>query len=322
LNYAVCTPNNTIHNIPRSKAMMLHLSLEDEVSANLVGGASGVDLVQLLSVESETEGSLNTGTEGLGVAESKDTMVVDLGLDEASSVQESLGTNLKADTLSSSLGVVDSLGTSLDISADTVVVAGSESAQVSETVEGDGVFGSAEANGSGVASDLALSDVVGSLTTEQEAVTANDSISSEGRALEDIKESAGVETGLFVDGREQSSLLAAVREERSAQVELEALGKVVLRLYLGAEGVGSGPRLGEDDTVSLVGVLCLDIARDEVALGILGAGDLEGDVGRGGGLDLERSAVEVEVPAQQVVGGLAEILPGWGNRLRERHGGE
>ena len=62
-------------------------------------------------------------------------------------------------------------------------------------------------------------------------------------------------------------------------------------------------------------------------------------------LDLERGAVEVEVPAQEVVGGLAEILrvihgrsvyrwkatntahfmktnlPGWGNGLREGHFG-
>ena len=65
-----------------------------------------------------------------------------------------------------------------------MVVAGSEGAEVSETVEGDGVFRSAEANGRGVAGDLALSDVVRSLTTKEESVAADDGISGEGRALQ------------------------------------------------------------------------------------------------------------------------------------------
>lgn len=117
-----------------------------------------------------------------------------------------------------------------------------------------------------------------------------------------------METRLLVDGREQSSLLAALGDQRGAQIELETLREVVLGLNLGAEDVGGGPRLGEDDTVGLVGVLGLDVTVDEVGLGVLGTSDLEGDVGGGGGLDLEGGAVEVEIPAQQVVGGLAEVL--------------
>ena len=95
-----------------------------------------------------------------------------------------LSTDLKADTLGGGLGVVDSLGTSLDVRADTVVVACSESAQVTETVKGDGVLGGTVAEGSSVTSNLALSNVVRCLTTEEEAVTADDSVSSEGRALQ------------------------------------------------------------------------------------------------------------------------------------------
>lgn len=94
-----------------------------------------------------------------------------------------LSTDLKADTLGGGLGVVDSLGTSLDVRADTVVVACSESAQVTETVEGDGVLGGTVAEGSSVTSDLALSNVVRGLGTEEETVTTENGVSSESGAL-------------------------------------------------------------------------------------------------------------------------------------------
>ena len=94
-----------------------------------------------------------------------------------------LSTDLKADTLGGGLGVVDSLGTSLDVRADTVVVACSESAQVTETVEGDGVLGGTVAEGSSVTSNLALSNVVRGLGTEEETVTTENGVSSESGAL-------------------------------------------------------------------------------------------------------------------------------------------
>ena len=94
-----------------------------------------------------------------------------------------LSADLEVDALGCSLGVVGGFGTSLDVRADTVVVACSESAQVTETVEGDGVLGGTVAEGSSVTSDLALSNVVRGLGTKQEAVTANDSVGGERRAL-------------------------------------------------------------------------------------------------------------------------------------------
>ena len=117
-----------------------------------------------------------------------------------------------------------------------------------------------------------------------------------------------MEAGLLVDGSKCSRLGATVASKGGVQVELEALGEVVLSLDLGAEGVGGGPRLGEDEAVGLVGVLCLDLAANEVSLSVLGAGDLEGDVGGRGRLRLERGAREVVVLAEEVVGGLAEVL--------------
>ena len=126
--------------------------------------------------------------------------------------------------------------------------------------------------------------------------------------LEEVKESAGVEAGLLVGGGDERSLSRAVAVDAGVQVEFETFCEVVLSLDLGAELVVGSPGLGEDDTVGLVGVLGLKIAGDSLGLVVLLASNLEGDVGRSDGLDLKAVALEVVVPAQQVVGGLAEIL--------------
>ena len=75
-----------------------------------------------------------------------------------------------------------------------------------------------------------------------------------------------------------------------------------------AEDVGGGPGLGEGETVNLVGPFALDVTVNGIGLGIAGSLDLEGNVGGGLCLDLERGAVEVVVLAKQVVGRLAKIL--------------
>ena len=77
-----------------------------------------------------------------------------------------LGTNFKRNTTSSSLGVINSLGTSFDVSRDLVVVTSGEGTEVVETVDGDSVFRSVVANGSGVAGDVALGNIVCSLSPE------------------------------------------------------------------------------------------------------------------------------------------------------------
>ena len=117
-----------------------------------------------------------------------------------------------------------------------------------------------------------------------------------------------MQAGLLVGGGEESSLASTVGGESGGKVELQALGKVVLGLDLGLDEVVGGPALGEDEAARLVGVLGLKIAGDSLGLVVLLASNLEGDVGRSDGLDLKAVALEVVVPAQQVVGGLAEIL--------------
>lgn len=117
-----------------------------------------------------------------------------------------------------------------------------------------------------------------------------------------------METRLLVDASQQSGLRAAVGREGSVQIDLEALGDLVLELELGAERVGGGPTLGEDDTVLLVDVLALEVAGDERRLGVARAANLEGDIGGSVGLDLERGSVDGEVLTEEVVGGLSKVL--------------
>lgn len=94
-----------------------------------------------------------------------------------------LGTNLDGNTTMGRLGVIDGFGTGLDILADTVVVAGREGLEVVQAMQGDGVIRSVKADSGSVLGDVALSNVVGSLTTEEEAVATNDGISGESGAL-------------------------------------------------------------------------------------------------------------------------------------------
>lgn len=90
-----------------------------------------------------------------------------------------LGTDFEVNTGGGSLGIVDSLGTSLDIGAYAVVVAGSECGPITQVVDGDSIVGSAEANSTRVTGEATFGDVVRCLGTEEESVTTEDSIGSE-----------------------------------------------------------------------------------------------------------------------------------------------
>lgn len=64
-----------------------------------------------------------------------------------------------------------------------MIVAGSERRPVAQAVEGNGVVRSAEADSTGVTGETALGDVVRSLGTDEESVTAEDGVGSEGWSL-------------------------------------------------------------------------------------------------------------------------------------------
>jgi len=83
-------------------------------------------MVQLLRVESETERSFDTRAKSLSISKGQDTSIVDFSLDECSLVEVGLNTNFESNTGRGGFGVVDSLGTSLDVRTHAVVVAGME----------------------------------------------------------------------------------------------------------------------------------------------------------------------------------------------------
>ena len=117
-----------------------------------------------------------------------------------------------------------------------------------------------------------------------------------------------MEAGLLVGGGEESRLRTGVGGEGGRELELDTLGDLVVNLDLGLEDVGGRPGLGEGETVGLVEELGLHITSDELGLGVAVPADLEEDVGGSGGLDLEGDAADGEVPAEEVVGRLSEIL--------------
>jgi len=197
-----------------------HLRFESEASANLVGRACGSDIVQLLGIDSKTERSLDARAQSLGVPEGKDAGVVNFRLDEGCRVQIGLGTDLEVNTGGGSLGLVDGLGTSFDIGAHTVVVTSSESRSITQAVDSDGVVGSTKADSTGVTGEAALSDVVRRLSTNEESVTTKDGVGSECWSLEDIKESAGVETGLLIYTGQQGRFGAFLGQQSGSEVEL------------------------------------------------------------------------------------------------------
>lgn len=65
-----------------------------------------------------------------------------------------------------------------------MVVRSGKGGQVAETVEGDGVVGGGVTESTGVSGDGAGSDIVRSLGTDKETVSANNSVGSEGGTLQ------------------------------------------------------------------------------------------------------------------------------------------
>ena len=104
-------------------------------------------------------------------------------LDERDGVDAVLGGNLEADSATGGLGVPLSLSTGLNQGVDLVVVRSGEDAGLVGGGDGGGVGGVGVTDGGGETRDFALSDIVGSLTTDKETITANDSVSGKSGAL-------------------------------------------------------------------------------------------------------------------------------------------
>lgn len=68
---------------------------------------------------------------------------------------------------------------------------------------------------------------------------------------------------LLVGRPEEDRLCVLIGVDGGGGVELKALGNLVVELDLVAERVVGGPGLSDGQAVGLVGVLALEIARDE-----------------------------------------------------------
>lgn len=165
-------------------------------------------------------------------------------LGEGRGVQAVLAGDLKANSVAG-VGVPGSLSTGLDLSVDAVVVRGGEEGQVVAGSDGSGVLGNAVTDGSGVLGDGGLVDVVATLSTDEEALVAEDSVEVGGRAVQQVEESTGVQVGLLEVQVELSTLGLLSGLVLGQDLSLEALGDVVVKLKLGVESVGGGPSLGQ-----------------------------------------------------------------------------
>lgn len=173
-----------LHLSPSTRAVCRRLGLEDEGAAELVCDGRRLGRGELAGVEGQAERGLDAGAEGLSVAEAENTEVVHLGLDEGGVVEVDLGADLEVNlAVGGVLGVVRRPCAGLDVGVDAVVVRSRVGAQVAEAVQGDGVLGGVEAGGEVVLGDVATLDVVGDLTTGEEAVAAEDSVGGEDGAL-------------------------------------------------------------------------------------------------------------------------------------------
>lgn len=277
-------------------------------------------LVELGGVKETTDRDLDALTDRLSIAESENTSIVNLGLDEGVAVEVELGTNLKSNgalgggtSSRGSLGVPDSLSTSLEISVDAVIVRGREDLERVVGVESHGILRGSESCSCSEAGDVGSVGIVSNITSDRETITTNNDISSESWSLEEIDVSARVDAQLLVLGTDLGVLLAIVGEVASSDIDLQALGSLVLNLDLGGEMVTSGPCLGDSQAVLVVDILGLELTGDVTSLVVLVTKDVEGNVVGGDGLELELGLADGEVLGEEIVGGLAEISEGDGN---------
>lgn len=181
--------------LPTPKSTRKRLSVEDKRGADLVSARASDRVRKALGVEGKTEARLDTSPKSLRVTQDEKSGVVDLGLDEGGRVEVGLGSDLEVHASDGRLGVVDGLGTGLDLRGDAVVVRRREDGEVAEGVDGGSVLRSGVANGTSVAGDGTSLDVVGRLSSNEEAVTGGNSVSSERGSLEEVDGGASVDSG-------------------------------------------------------------------------------------------------------------------------------
>lgn len=167
-------------------------------------------------------------------------------LDKRQGVELVLASKLKTNS-AGALAVVGCLGTSLDLRADFVEIAGSEDAQVVGSSDGGSVLGREVADRSSVLGNGGLVDVVTSLTTDDKTLVADDSVNGGSGALEGVDKSAEVEGGLLEEQVDLGGGVLGLGLEGSKTLELDVLGQSAVEFNLGINGVDGRPSDGSGD---------------------------------------------------------------------------
>jgi len=159
-----------------------------------------------------------------------------------------LGRKLEADSRVG-LGVPGCASTSLDGRVDLLVVGRAEDVEGVGGGNGGVVDGGGVADGGGVLGNGSLLHIVPDLTTDKEALVAQDGISdsADGAAGRVVGEDATVEVVLLEVEVGLLALVAGVGVEVGEELGLQARGDGVVQLDLGGQEVGRVPRLGDAD---------------------------------------------------------------------------
>lgn len=294
-----------------------YLSLERERSTKLVSTGICRAGRQFDRVKSKTERSLNARTKRLRIAKGQNTRVVDLGLDEGSVVEVRLRADLKVH-VARGLRVIRGTSTSLNVLVHSVVVRSAVRGEVAQRVECDGILRSVEASGQVVTRKLLVLCVVRGLSTEQEAITANHSISSKQRTLKNVHKVAHVQAWRSVGQSQESVLGLLLWHKRRNGLELQALSEMVLGLNVVAQHIGGRPGLCEGKTLLAVLPAGLKVTANVRRLVVLQTQHTECHTRWRAGLDLKGRAMDGVVLAKDIRRGLTKVLPArW---HRDRHG--
>ena len=117
-----------------------------------------------------------------------------------------------------------------------------------------------------------------------------------------------VQTRLLVESAQVGRFCALVGRQGGLEVKFETLDNEIVEFDLVAENVGRGPSLGQGESVGFVSPLSLDIAIDNVCLGVARSLDLESNVGRSLCLNFKVCSIEWVILSEQVIRRLSKIL--------------
>lgn len=129
-----------------------------------------------------------------------------------------------------------------------MVVASSENAQVVSGSDSSGVGRLRVSSSQSVSRNGSLSNIVSTLSSNNETLMADSGIESGDGSFEQIGEETGVNGWLLVGEVELGAEGRFRREVVCKDFGLEAIGNSVLKLDLGVEDVGGSPCLGQGKT--------------------------------------------------------------------------